>query len=120
MNDWPDPPKPRVAPTMEPLTCPACAAELYTNVGVEDVVICVACRAMVIFDVDYEIVRNWPAPPRAKVTRAFLRYPTEDEEVRHLADPNVQHLISHVAAHHARYGSPHPRTDPPDDGRPPY
>lgn len=116
-EDGPDPEKPTtISPNIyTSVSCPACSAEIIGVTAVGDFSICIACRAIVILDVEWVILHDPVRGKRGVVNDVFLRRPTDDEEMRALHSPAVQHFIGLVARHHERHGSPHPDISPPDD-----
>jgi hypothetical protein len=112
------PPKPPVFPPLE-LECPACGVDIVGVGTPSELVLCIGCRAILVFEVDLTLMFDardssyaWCLLPGA----AKLRRPTEDEERKALATPAVIAAIRAVAEHHARHGSPHPNIAPPDGG----
>lgn len=84
------------------ITCPACGTALGESVKTTnrrsdndhqprdgDPSICFACRALLV---------PFGSPVNG------LRYPTDDEERRFLADPDVQRVIAAIGETHRRHG----------------
>lgn len=106
------------------LTCPACGTRVYGPVTLDEVGVCIVCRALVVLDADGpdEVCGFNERGEAVVLQRIFsnirLRYPTDAEETVWLANPRLQHAITVVAEYHRRHGSPSPTLNPPDDGGP--
>lgn len=101
------------------MVCPSCATNLVVAAAVGDCCICIVCRAMFVIDAEFEVLAEYDDEKLTRLTRAWLRHPTEKEETTWLADARVQGMIRFVAEYHAKHGSPSPVIDPPD-GEPPH
>ena len=112
--DKPPPAKPRYISGLGHLPCPVCEVQLIGMNRVNEIFICIACRALIALDVEWDIVCHATAGRATHVTNVFLRRPTDDEEEQALRDPRVIEAIKMVAEHHRVHGSPHPAITPPD------
>ena len=113
--DEPEPTPPRTLPNLAAMPCPACGAPLIGQLVIHEIFVCIACRALVTLDIDYDIIGS-PHGRAVLINDAYLRLPTLDEEDQALRSPKVIEAIRMVAEHHRVHGSPHPRISPPDTG----